>query len=88
MEDGRSREREAALTSRLLAEVVDLSAMALTTLDLQVKILAKLEARPEDEVVEEVSEQLKARRREVLSELDAWTDSVFGADGKLPPSHS
>jgi hypothetical protein len=70
--------RMASLVSRLLTETSDLNAAVLTTLDLQARILSALEQRPQDEIVDEVSALLKERRRELLRELDAWSDSLEG----------
>lgn len=66
----------AALLSRNLTETADNTAALLTLLDLHARILARLEDRHEEEVVEEVSSLLKERRRQILRELDAWTDTL------------
>lgn len=70
----------AALLSRAVTDLADVSAAVLTSLDLQSRILAALEARDPDEVVEEVSAELRKRRREALRELDRWTESLDSAD--------
>ncbi len=62
----------AEMLSRILVEVVDNNAHLLTMLDLQARLLARLEARDVEEVVDEINELLKARRRAALREIDAW----------------
>lgn len=64
------------LLSRLITETADNTAAVLTLLDFQARAVAHLEGRSSDEVVDEVSEVLKRRRRAALQELDAWTDSI------------
>lgn len=79
MPDSGSRLSEdaiAALLSRNLTEAADNTAALLTLLDVQARILARLESRPEDDVVEEISDLLKQRRRQILRELDTWTDTL------------
>lgn len=71
-----SEDRLALLLSRTLAETVDNSAALLTILDLQARILAHLEGGDQDVITDEISMLLKKRRRELLRELDAWTDSI------------
>lgn len=61
------------MVSRTLVEIVDNNAHLLTILDLQARILAHLEDCEQDEVVEEINELLKQRRRAALREIDAWT---------------
>lgn len=73
----------AELLSRVLAEVADNTGHLMTVLDLQARILARLEDRPVDDVVDEVSALLKERRREALRALDAWAhgaSSLFEDD--------
>lgn len=80
IDDRRERERferVATLVSRLLTESIDVSAAVLTSIDLQTRILAHLEDRPQEDLADEVSAALRARRRELLRELDAWSDSVM-----------
>lgn len=62
----------AEMLSRALVELADNNAHLLTILDLQARILAQLEKREQDDVVDEISELLKARRRQCLREIDAW----------------
>lgn len=62
----------AELLSKLLVEMADQNGQLLTILDLQACILARLEQRSEDDVVDEINTLLKARRREALREIDAW----------------
>src|SRR5690625_6729185 len=66
----------AALLSRLLTETVDNTATAMVMLDTQARILAHLERRDADAVVDEISAELKSRRRELLRELDTWMSSL------------
>jgi hypothetical protein len=73
-------DRLAVLVSRLLTESADTNAAVMTMLDLQARILARLESRSEDSVVDEVSDMLKSRRRELLRELDAWSDLLSEDD--------
>lgn len=62
----------ADLVSRLLLEVVDNNAHLLTVLDLQARLLARLEGRDEDDVVDEVNALLKARRRAAIQDIEEW----------------
>lgn len=62
----------AELLSKALVEIVDNNAHLLTILDLQARILAQMEGRAFDELVAEINEMLKGRRREALQEIDAW----------------
>ena len=74
----------ADLLSKLLVEIADQSGQLLTILDLQARILAALEERDWDDVVDEVNERLKERRREAIREIDAWaqgSSSLFLDDG-------
>ena len=66
----------AALLSRLLTETVDNTAAAMVMLDTQARILAHLEQRDADAVVDEISAELKSRRRELLRELDTWMNAL------------
>lgn len=75
--DGTKRQKTSAeMLSRTLVELADNNAHLLTILDLQTRILAHLEKREQDDVVDEVSELLKARRRACLREIDAWAQGV------------
>ncbi len=67
-----SQKTLAEMLSKALVEIVDNNAHLMTVLDLQARILARLEGRTPDEVVDEVSELLKQRRREAIREIDAW----------------
>lgn len=58
--------------SRALVEIVDNNAHLMTVLDLQARILAALEDRPPDHVVEEVNAMLRGRRREAISGIEHW----------------
>jgi hypothetical protein len=66
----------AEMLARALVEIVDNNAHLMTVLDLQARMLSKIESREHDEVVAEINEMLKARRREALCEADAW---AFGS---------
>ena len=55
-----------AMLAKTLLEVVDNNAHLLTVLDLQARLLARLEGREEGEVVAEVNEMLKVRSRAAL----------------------
>lgn len=66
----------AEMLSKLLVEVVDNNAHLMTVLDVQARLLAQLEGRDAEAVADEVSALLKARRREALAALDAWTDAT------------
>jgi DNA-directed RNA polymerase subunit F len=82
--DGSPRREKtvAEMLSRVLVEIVDNNAHLMTILDVQARLLARLEARDVDEVVDEISELLKARRRAALREIDAWAqgDSTLFLD--------
>ncbi|HEX7070977.1 MAG TPA: hypothetical protein VF190_09235 [Rhodothermales bacterium] len=62
----------ADMISRALLEIVDNNAHLMTLLDLQARLVAKAEGRDVDEVVAEVNEMLKARRREAIAEIEEW----------------
>lgn len=75
MERPERTEREksiAEMLSKALVEIADNNAHLLTVLDLQARILAHLEGREEDELVDEVNALLKARRREAVREIEFW----------------
>jgi hypothetical protein len=69
----------AEMLSKAILEIVDNNAHLLTILDLQTRILARLEERTQDEVVNEINAMLKERRREALNEIDRWA----GGTGNL-----
>jgi hypothetical protein len=71
----------AEMLSKAIVEIVDNNAHLLTILDLQARILAALESRDNDDVVEEVNDLLKARRREALAQVDAWVSRMGGKSG-------
>lgn len=60
------------LLSKVLVDLADYNAHLLTVLDLQARIIARLEEREQDDVVDEVNELLKERRRAALSEIEYW----------------
>ncbi len=60
------------LLSRALVEIVDNNAHMMTMLDLQARLLAKAEGRDVREVVREINEMLRARRREAISAIEIW----------------
>ena len=62
----------ADMLSRALLEIVDNNAHLMTLLDLQARLVAKAEERDVDEVIAEVNEMLKARRREAIAEIEEW----------------
>jgi hypothetical protein len=74
--DDSQSEQMAALLSRAVTDLADVNAALMTSLDIQARILALVEGRDVDDVVDEVSAQLKHRRREALRELDQWFDSL------------
>ena len=84
MEDRNGKGKTIAqMLSKSILETVDNNAHLLTILDLQARILAKLESRDHDEVVSEINEMLKERRRTALTEIDRWAGgarNVFGED--------
>lgn len=74
MEDRSAKSKTVAqMLSKAILETVDNNAHLLTILDLQARILSKLESRDHDEVVAEINEMLKERRRAALSEIDRWS---------------
>ena len=76
MKNTKRQKTTAEMLSRALVELADNNAHLLTILDLQARILAQLEAREQDDVVDEISELLKARRRACLREIDAWAQGA------------
>ncbi|MFW5955745.1 MAG: hypothetical protein ACOCSK_03295 [Rhodothermales bacterium] len=71
-----STESIAALLSRNLSETVDTMSAVLTVLDIQSRILARLENRSEEDVADEISRLLRERRREAIRELNDWSDAL------------
>lgn len=73
MEDWSPHEKTVGeMLARILVEVADGNACMLTVLDLQARLLARLEGRGEDEVVDEVNALLKARRRAAIQDVEEW----------------
>lgn len=62
----------ADMLSRALLEIVDNNAHLMTLLDLQARLVASAEGRDVDEVIREVNEMLKARRREAIADIEEW----------------
>lgn len=86
MEDRRSSEKTIPeLLTRLLLEVVDNNAHLLTVLDLQARILARLEDREQDDIVDEINDLLKARRRSALQDIEEWATGVRTPIADDPP---
>lgn len=86
-DEKKSSDTTTVLLSRLITETADNTAAVLTLLDFQARVVAHLEDRSVDEVVDEVSQLLKKRRRDALQELDAWTDAI-AASAKRGPKTS
>ena len=62
----------ADMLSKILVEVADANALMLTVLDLQARILSRLEDRNQDDIVDEIDGLLRARRRAVLGDVEEW----------------
>ena len=73
MEDWNPHEKTVGeMLARILIEAADGNAFMLTMLDVQARILARLEGREADEVVDEVNALLKANRRAALQDVEEW----------------
>jgi len=73
MEDWNPHEKSfGEMLSKILVEQADTQAFLLTVLDVQARVLARLEARDPDEVVDEISTLLRARRRAALQDVEEW----------------
>lgn len=73
MEDWNPHEKTVGeMLARILVEIADTNAFLLAVLDVQARMLARLEGRDVDEVVDEVSALLRARRREAIQDIEEW----------------
>ena len=73
----------AEMVSKVLVEIADNNGHLLTILDLQARIMARVEGRALDDVVDEVNALLKENRRASIREVDEWaqgTSTLFEED--------
>jgi len=73
MEDWSPHEKSfGEVLSKILVEQADTQAFLLTVLDVLARILARLEERDADEVVDEINALLRTRRRAAIQDIEEW----------------